>query len=37
MPFQCPVCKLIFRLENELEQHIRDDHPDVQKDKEYER
>jgi uncharacterized C2H2 Zn-finger protein len=33
MPFQCPVCRLIFRLENELEQHLRDEHPDVRKDK----
>jgi hypothetical protein len=36
MPFQCPVCKLIFRLENELEQHLRDEHPEVRKDKDYE-
>jgi len=37
MPFHCPVCKLIFRFENELEQHMKDEHPDFQADKEYER
>jgi len=36
MPSQCPVCKLIFRLENELEQHLKDEHPDFKRDKPYE-
>jgi hypothetical protein len=27
------MCRLIFRLENELEQHLRDEHPEVPKDK----
>ena len=36
MPFQCPVCELLFRLENELEQHLKDEHPDFRRDKPYE-
>ena len=24
---QCPVCELRFRNESELEQHLRDEHP----------
>ncbi len=37
MSIQCPVCNLIFRFETELEQHLRDEHPDFRRDKEYER
>ncbi len=36
MPYQCPECKLIFRLEAELEQHLKDEHPDFKRDKPYE-
>jgi hypothetical protein len=26
--FQCPECELRFRFATELEEHLRDDHPD---------
>ena len=32
---QCPVCKLRFRFETELDQHLKDEHPDFQSDNPY--